>query len=61
VSVGETLRGAVSVAVPTPWLYEGMAAFGIAAPAARFGPRERAAAARTLLEEMDRLHRALGR
>jgi DNA-binding IclR family transcriptional regulator len=60
-SAGETIDGAVSVAAPIASLYEGLAAYSITAPESRFGPRERDAAARTLLEEMDRLRSILRR
>jgi DNA-binding IclR family transcriptional regulator len=60
-SVGETIEGAVSIAAPLAWLHQGLAAFSITAPVSRSGPRERAAAAHTLLEEMDRLRSTLGR
>jgi DNA-binding IclR family transcriptional regulator len=57
-SAGETIDGAVSIAAPVAWLH-GLAAYSVSAPAFRFGPRERAAAAQTLLEEMDWLRSAL--
>ena len=60
-SAGETVDGAVSIAAPLAWLHQGLAAFSVTAPAARSGPRERAATANLLLEEMDRLRTALGR
>jgi DNA-binding IclR family transcriptional regulator len=60
-SVGETIHGAVSIAAPIPWLHEGLATFSVTAPEPRFGPRQREAAARTLLEEMERLRVALHR
>jgi DNA-binding IclR family transcriptional regulator len=60
-SVGETIDGAVSIAAPIVWLDQGLAACSVTAPESRFGPREREAAARTLLEEMDRLRSILGR
>jgi DNA-binding IclR family transcriptional regulator len=60
-SVGETIAGAVSIAAPVAWLHQGLAAFSITAPESRFGPAEREAAARALLEEMDRLRSALRR
>lgn len=57
-STGETIDGALSVAAPVAWLH-GLAAYSVTAPAARFGPREREAAALTLLDEMDRLRSTL--
>jgi DNA-binding IclR family transcriptional regulator len=57
-SAGETIDGALSVAAPVGWLH-GLAAYSITAPASRFGPREREAAAETLVEEMDRLRATL--
>jgi len=60
-SAGETIDGAVSIAAPLVWLHQGLAAFSVTAPAARSGPRERAATATTLIEEMDRLQSTLGR
>jgi IclR family acetate operon transcriptional repressor len=53
-SAGETIDGALSIAAPIAWLH-GLAAYSVTAPASRFGPQEREAAAETLLEEMDRL------
>jgi DNA-binding IclR family transcriptional regulator len=61
VSEGETIDGAVSVAAPIAWLDQGQAAFSVTAPESRFGPREREAAAGTLLEEMGRLRAILHR
>jgi DNA-binding IclR family transcriptional regulator len=58
-SVGETIDGAASVAAPIAWLDQGLAAYSVTAPESRFGPREREAAARTLLEEMNRLRSIL--
>jgi DNA-binding IclR family transcriptional regulator len=60
-SAGETIDGAVSIAARSAWLHQGLAAYSITAPESRFGPREREAAAHTLLEEMDRLRSTLGR
>jgi DNA-binding IclR family transcriptional regulator len=60
-SVGETIDGAVSIAAPMAWLDEGLTVYSITAPESRFGPREREAAAHTLLEEMDRLRSILRR
>jgi DNA-binding IclR family transcriptional regulator len=57
-SAGETIDGALSIAAPIAWLH-GLAAYSVTAPASRFGPREREAAAQTLLEEMDWLRSAL--
>ncbi|MGP4015022.1 IclR family transcriptional regulator [Saccharopolyspora sp. 5N708] len=61
VSTGETIAGAVSIAVPIAWLDVGLAAYSISAPESRFGPREREAAARALLEETSRLRSFLRR
>jgi DNA-binding IclR family transcriptional regulator len=61
VSMGETIKGAASVAAPIDWLHEGLTAFSVTAPESRFGPRERDASARLLLEEMARLRSILGR
>jgi DNA-binding IclR family transcriptional regulator len=60
-SVGETIDGAVSIAAPIAWLDQGLAAYSLTAPESRFGHREREAAARTLIEEMDRLRSVLRR
>jgi DNA-binding IclR family transcriptional regulator len=60
-SVGETIDGAVSIAAPIAWLHQGLAAYSVTAPESRFGPREREAAAHTVLEEMDRLRSSLRR
>lgn len=60
-SVGETIEGAASIAAPIAWLHQGLAAYSITAPESRFGPRDREAAARTLLEEMNRLRSTLRR
>ncbi|MET9224259.1 IclR family transcriptional regulator [Lentzea sp. NPDC003310] len=59
VSGGETVAGSVSIAAPVPWVREGLAAYCVIAPESRFGPRERDAAARTLVEEMERLRSIL--
>ena len=61
VSAGENIEGAVSVAAPIAWLHEGLTAFSVTAPEARFGPREQGSAARLLLEEMHRLKSILCR
>ncbi|MEV6235297.1 IclR family transcriptional regulator [Lentzea sp. NPDC051838] len=59
VSGGETIEGSVSIAAPIPWVRQGLAAYSVIAPESRFGPRERDAAARTLVEEMARLRSIL--
>lgn len=58
-SVGETLDGAVTIAAPIPWVQPGLAVYAVSAPESRFGPQARDAAARTLVEEMDRLRSIL--
>jgi DNA-binding IclR family transcriptional regulator len=60
-STGETIDGAVSIAAPMEWLHPSPAAIAVTAPRSRFGLREQEAAARALLEEMDRLRSTLGR
>jgi len=50
---------AVTIAAPIPWLQPGLAVYTVTAPEARFGPQARDAAARTLVEEMDRLRSIL--
>jgi DNA-binding IclR family transcriptional regulator len=60
-SRGEIIDGAVSIAAPIEWLHPSLAAISITAPESRFGVREREAAVRALLEEMDRLRWTLRR
>ncbi|WP_434443523.1 IclR family transcriptional regulator [Lentzea sp. E54] len=58
-SRGETIEESVAIAAPIPWVRRGLAVYSVIAPESRFGPRERDAAARTLVEEMDRLRSIL--
>jgi DNA-binding IclR family transcriptional regulator len=58
-SAGETAEGAVSIAAPIPWFEQGLAVYSVTAPESRFTPRAAEAAARTLVEEMDRLQSIL--
>lgn len=58
VSDGETIEGALTIAVPIGWLH-GLAAYSITGPRARLGPRRQEAVAQTLLEEMERLQSAM--
>jgi DNA-binding IclR family transcriptional regulator len=57
---GELGQRPASVAAPIVWLDQGVAAIKVMAPAARFGPAERASAAAALLQETERIRVALG-
>lgn len=46
-------------AAPIPWLEQGLAVYSVTAPESRFTPETAEAAARTLVEEMDRLRSIL--
>ncbi|MFC0439962.1 IclR family transcriptional regulator [Kutzneria buriramensis] len=55
----ETLDDVVTIAAPIPWIQPGLAVYAVTAPESRFGPAARAAVARTVVEEMDRLRSIL--
>jgi len=52
-------EGVVTIAAPIPWVQPGLAAYAVSGPESRLNPQVRAAMARTLVEEMDRLHAIL--
>jgi DNA-binding IclR family transcriptional regulator len=54
-----TVDDAVTIAAPIPWVQPGLAVYAITAPESRFDPQARNAAARILVEEMDRLRSIL--
>jgi DNA-binding IclR family transcriptional regulator len=57
--VDETIEGAVTIAAPIPWVQPGLAVYTVSAPESRFDPQTRETAARTLVEEMERLRAIL--
>ena len=58
--IGELGQRPASVAAPVVWLDQGVAAIKVMAPAARFGPAERASTAALVLQETERIRAALG-